>query len=77
MSVAPVIPSSSASSDCVSQFAERTSSSTCQVDTEPPACAIARSNACVTAREVRVSRRPIGVDAGRELIGEIIITRIA
>ena len=63
-----MIPSCSAISDCVSQLADRTSSSTCQVETEPPASAIARSNACVTAREARVSCSPIGGDAGRELM---------
>ena len=64
MSVAPVMPIASAIADCVPHCRERTRTSTCHADAEPPASAIARSNACVATRAVRARRRPIGGVAG-------------
>ena len=54
----------SASFDCVPIWPVRTSSSTCHDDAEPPASAIARSNACETVCAVLERRRPIGGNTG-------------
>ena len=64
MTVAPLTPIASASFDCVPHCSERTSRSTCHADAEPPASAIARSNAWVAAWAVRVRRRPMGGKTG-------------
>ena len=64
MSVALLIPIAPAIRFCAPQRCERTSASTCHVAADPPACAIARSNACPARRAVRASLSPRGGDAG-------------
>jgi hypothetical protein len=65
--VASVMPIASAMRDWVPHCQERTSKSTCHADAEPPASAIARSNALATTRAVRVRRNPIGGSRGGPL----------
>ena len=74
--VAPLMPIASASFDWVAIWPERTSSSTCQADADPPASAIARSNAWEAVCAVRERRRPIGGSTGGRSMRCIVTQRL-